>query len=156
MCVREIVTCLNTLRHHGVYIRPWFGHHGPLTRYAKLRVAHALEIPGGGENVPGIPGACAPAIWHIWQEAQCLGSWLGTWTNANILSIDSSGTNINEIRIKIQVFPSYIIHLVMSSAKYRLLCSNLNVLTWCPYVSPWGHSAPWTWPHITAVPLVGR
>ena len=23
---------------------------------------------GGGENVPGIPGACAPAILHIWQE----------------------------------------------------------------------------------------
>ena len=24
---------------------------------------------GDGENVPGIPGACAPAILHIWQEA---------------------------------------------------------------------------------------
>ena len=24
---------------------------------------------GGGENVPGIPGACAPAILRIWQEA---------------------------------------------------------------------------------------
>ena len=24
---------------------------------------------GGGENVPGIPGACAPAIFRIWQEA---------------------------------------------------------------------------------------
>ena len=24
---------------------------------------------GGGENVPGIPGTCAPAIVRIWQEA---------------------------------------------------------------------------------------
>ena len=24
---------------------------------------------GGGENVPGIPGACAPTILRIWQEA---------------------------------------------------------------------------------------
>ena len=24
---------------------------------------------GGGENIPGIPGACAPAILRIWQEA---------------------------------------------------------------------------------------
>ena len=84
--------------------------HGPLTRYVKLRVAHAQWMPGtsppppprrlrrkplvndpgmhhgscvthvpwcmsvslargGGENVPGIPGACAPAILRIWQEA---------------------------------------------------------------------------------------
>ena len=28
-----------------------------------------LLTRGGGENVPGIPGACAPAIWRIWQEA---------------------------------------------------------------------------------------
>ena len=27
---------------------------------------------GGGENVPGIPGACAPAISRIWQEAHDL------------------------------------------------------------------------------------
>ena len=31
---------------------------GPLTR-------------GGGENVRGIPGACAPTILRIWQEAHC-------------------------------------------------------------------------------------
>ena len=35
---------------------------GPLMRYVKLQVAHA---PGGGENAPGIPGACAPAILRI-------------------------------------------------------------------------------------------
>ena len=28
---------------------------------------------GGGKNVPGIPGACAPAILHIWQEAHGTG-----------------------------------------------------------------------------------
>ena len=81
---------------------------GPLTRYVKLRAAHAPGMPrmffptrrlqrkplvsdpgmhhgtcvthvlwcmsgslicGGGENVPDIPGACAPAILRIWQEA---------------------------------------------------------------------------------------
>ena len=82
--------------------------HGPLTRYVKLRVAHAPGMPGtfspaadfqrsplvsdpgmhhstcvthvpwcmsgsltcgDGENVPGIPGACASAILRIWKEA---------------------------------------------------------------------------------------
>ena len=49
------------------------GRHGPPTRYVTLQVAHApglsgTHVPwcmsglltrGGGENVPGIPGACA-------------------------------------------------------------------------------------------------
>ena len=29
----------------------------------------------GGKNVPGIPGACANAICHIWQEAHSGNSW---------------------------------------------------------------------------------
>ena len=72
--------------------------HGPLTRYVKLQVAHAPGMPGtfspaadfkenrllaipacmsglltcgDRENVPGIPGACAPAILRICQEAHC-------------------------------------------------------------------------------------
>ena len=32
---------------------------------------------GDGENVPGIPGACAPAILRIWQEAH--GVWGHGW-----------------------------------------------------------------------------
>ena len=51
---------------------------GPLARYVTLRGAHAPGMPGtlsltadskGGENLPGIPGACAPSIFLILQEA---------------------------------------------------------------------------------------
>ena len=44
----------------GRHRRPW--DHGPLTRYAKLRAAHAQGMSGKSGwrgNVPGIPGACA-------------------------------------------------------------------------------------------------
>ena len=82
-------------------------HHGPLTRYVKLRVAHALGMPGtfspppqvsdldmihgtcvthvpwcmpgsltngfgGGENVPGIPGACATRNFAYLVRGPCL------------------------------------------------------------------------------------
>ena len=77
-------------------------HHGPLTRYAKLRVTHACHrlkrkplvsdpgmhhdtcvthVPwcmsgsltcGGGENVPGIPGACATHNFASLVRGPCL------------------------------------------------------------------------------------
>ena len=45
-------------------------HHGTCVTHVPWCMSGSLTC-GGGENVPGIPGACAPAILRIWQEAHC-------------------------------------------------------------------------------------
>ena len=43
-------------------------HHGTCVTHVPWCMSGSLTH-GGGENVPGIPGACASAILRIWQEA---------------------------------------------------------------------------------------
>ena len=43
-------------------------HHGTCVTHVPWCMSGSLTR-GGWENVPGIPGACAPAILRIWQEA---------------------------------------------------------------------------------------
>ena len=43
-------------------------HHGTCVTHVPWCMSESLTC-GDGENVPGIPGACAPAILRIWQEA---------------------------------------------------------------------------------------
>ena len=43
-------------------------HHGTCVTHVPWSMSGSLAC-GDGENVPGIPGACAPAILRIWQEA---------------------------------------------------------------------------------------
>ena len=43
-------------------------HHGTCVTHVPRCMSGSFTC-GDGENVPGIPGACAPAILHIWQEA---------------------------------------------------------------------------------------
>ena len=43
-------------------------HHGTCVTHVPWCMSGSLTCGGGG-NVPGIPGACAPAILRIWQEA---------------------------------------------------------------------------------------
>ena len=43
-------------------------HHGTYVTHVPWCMSGSLTC-GGGENVPGIPNACAPAILRIWQEA---------------------------------------------------------------------------------------
>ena len=43
-------------------------HHGTCVTHVPWCMPGSLTC-GDGENVPGIPGACAPAILRIWQEA---------------------------------------------------------------------------------------
>ena len=43
-------------------------HHGTCVTHVPWCMTGSLTC-GDGENVPGIPGACAPAILRIWQEA---------------------------------------------------------------------------------------
>ena len=46
-------------------------HHGTCVTHVPWCMSGSLTC-GDGENVPGIPGACAPAILRIWQEAHCI------------------------------------------------------------------------------------
>ena len=43
-------------------------HHGTCVTHVPWCMSGSLAC-SDGENVPGIPGACAPAILRIWQEA---------------------------------------------------------------------------------------
>ena len=43
-------------------------HHGTCVTHVPWCMSGSLTC-GDGENVPGIPGSCAPAILRIWQEA---------------------------------------------------------------------------------------
>ena len=43
-------------------------HHGTCVTHVPWCMSGSFTC-GDGENVPGIPGACAPAILRIWQEA---------------------------------------------------------------------------------------
>ena len=53
-------------------------HHGTCVTHVPWCMSGSLA-PGGGENVPGIPGACALAIFRIWQEAHgTIGNYLET------------------------------------------------------------------------------
>ena len=47
-------------------------HHGTCVTHVPWCMSGSLTC-GDGENVPGIPGACAPAILRIWQEAHSVG-----------------------------------------------------------------------------------
>ena len=46
-------------------------HHGTCVTHVPWCMSGSFTC-GDGENVPGIPGACAPAILRIWQEAHGL------------------------------------------------------------------------------------
>ena len=45
-------------------------HHGTCVTHVLWCMSGSLTC-GDGENVPSIPGACAPAILRIWQEVHC-------------------------------------------------------------------------------------
>ena len=55
-------------------------HHGTCVTHVPWCMSGSLTC-GDGENVPGIPGACAPAILRIWQEAH-----RGWWVKVCILA----------------------------------------------------------------------
>ena len=53
-------------------------HHGTCVTHVPWCMSGSLTC-GDGENVPGIPSACAPAILRIWQEAHASKGDLATW-----------------------------------------------------------------------------
>ena len=79
--IREIAGCACAGNAGNVFPRHWLQrktlvsdpgmHHGTCVTHVPWCMSGSLE-PDGGENVPGIPGACAPAIFRIWQEAHLM------------------------------------------------------------------------------------
>ena len=65
------------------------------------------------------------------------------WTNAGILLIGPLETNFSEILIAIEAFSFKKMHLKISSAKWRIFCLGLNLLT--RRVSFWWRSVEWSW-----------
>ena len=60
-------------------------HHGTCLTHVPWCMSGSLTL-GGGENVPGIPGACAPAILRIWQEAHGIWrAWIINWINLIVI-----------------------------------------------------------------------
>ena len=57
-------------------------HHGTCVTHVPWCMS-GLLTRGGGENVPSIPGACAPAILRIWQEAHGL-AWIAARISSHI------------------------------------------------------------------------
>ena len=59
-------------------------HHGTCVTHVPWCMSGSLTC-GDGENVPGIPGACATAILRIWQEAHGIILWprrtMSSWVN---------------------------------------------------------------------------
>ena len=65
-------------------------HHGTCVTHVPWCMSGSLTC-GDGENVPGIPGACAPAILRIWQEAHAYGIvYMNIKTDFNRLSPTSN------------------------------------------------------------------
>ena len=65
-------------------------HHGTCVTHVPWCMSGSL-ICGDGENVPGIPGACAPATLRIWQEAHGMSlvqRQITIWTNAGLLLVN--------------------------------------------------------------------
>ena len=50
-------------------------HHGTCVPHVPWCMSGSLTC-GDGENVPGIPGACAPSILRIWQEAHAISLYI--------------------------------------------------------------------------------
>ena len=57
----------------------------------------------------------------VWRQAII-------WTNAEMMLIETLGTNFSEILIEIQTFSFKKIYLKVSSSKWCSLCLGLNVL----------------------------
>ena len=82
-------------------------HHGTCVTHVPWCMSGSLTC-GDGERVPGIPGACAPAILRIWQDAHGLLPFRRqtiTLTNTGLFSICLLGTNASGIRIGVPWFP---------------------------------------------------
>ena len=81
-------------------------HHGTCVTHVPWCMSGSLAC-GNGENVPGIPGACAPGILRIWQEAHCEAGGRVVWVGCHFPGDIFKCIFLNEnvwISIKISLF----------------------------------------------------
>ena len=117
-------------------------HHGTCVTHVPWCMSGSLTR-GGGENVPGIPGACALAILRIWQEAHAsmnsvsIGPGNGltpnrrqaiAWINADLLSIGPLGTNFIENWIEILTL-SFVCEMAAILTRGRWVNGHGNAIT---------------------------
>ena len=100
-------------------------HHGTCVTHVPWCMSGSLTC-GDGENVPGIPGACAPAILRIWQEAHC--------------QVSSSSINA--------CFLWHICHLIFKVFTYNrplVACSANSRMTSLPAIHITVYAGPLLW-----------
>ena len=68
-------------------------HHGTCVTHVPWCMSGSLTC-GDGENVPSIPGACAPAILRIWQETHGKGQGQLPCLNMNIYGINFRASSV--------------------------------------------------------------
>ena len=101
-------------------------HHGTCVTHVPWCMSGSLTC-GDGENVPGIPGACAPAILRIWQEAHGILSHL---ISSHLISSISSHLISSHPIISSHLILSYLIN---EEDKVRIItsldfhCSRIGV-----------------------------
>ena len=111
-------------------------HHGTCKTHVPWCMSGSLTC-GDGENVPGIPGSCAPAILRIWQEAHVLIAvhcliiiWITTTTTTPPL-VPITGTQFEQ-SYKPQDVPTEIIGACNPPAQPWTQVSECAQLFWLP------------------------
>ena len=102
-------------------------HHGTCVTHVPWCMSGSL-ICGDGENVPGIPGACAPATLRIWQEAH--GSLIPR--NFTVRSI------VFQVNIKENIMDEFPLQRAsdMKSPSQRASNGGKVIISWCVYEIP--------------------
>ena len=102
-------------------------HHGTCVTHVPWCMSGSLAS-GGGENVPGIPGACAPAIFCIWQEAHgSVNDKIMTITYLKSLESDKDYSIIYQIMVSIGT-----VHRILSIQRniiFKMTSSNGNIFS---------------------------
>ena len=93
-------------------------HHGTCVTHVPWCMSGSLTC-GNGENVPGIPGACAPGILRIWQEAHAKTPWNYSLTQNSTLNPDEIVTGL-PVTISIRL-------AVPCTKKSTIVCSRSSV-----------------------------
>ena len=108
-------------------------HHGTCVTHVPWCMSGSLTC-GDGENVPGIPGACAPAILRIWQEAHTTLPML-PWPIQETMREPVSTKQVSKLRINNNIPQNTIVLITNAWIRYTFW-------TQCPFIfmlSPFRH-----------------
>ena len=95
-------------------------HHGTCVTHVPWCMSGSLTCVDG-ENVPGIPGACAPAILRIWQEAHALASEAWSFFMDSPLTLRASTHTVSHTHTRWHQTPHT--HIYMNERKWKMQCA---------------------------------